>query len=71
MHDLTYLPALLVAALRDAGIDPVAADAQAQALYQYVWRDYERAGQPCGPGHAGLARWLMLQTPMDLTVRCA
>jgi hypothetical protein len=57
--DLTYIPEILAAGLRSIGVTPLDADRQAQALYLKVLRDYQAAGQPYGPGHSAMMRWLM------------
>jgi hypothetical protein len=56
-----YMPEVLAAAIRSAGISPEEADAQAQMIYAKVLLDYALAGQPCGPGHKGMIRWLTTQ----------
>jgi hypothetical protein len=63
-HDIAYIPEILAAGLRAAGITPEEADEQAQALYLHVLHDYQTAGEPCGPGHRAMMRWLtgMLKT---------
>jgi hypothetical protein len=55
---------------RDAGLQATLitleeVDARAHALYHKVLRDYEAAGEPNGPGHNGLMRWVMSQEPAE------
>jgi hypothetical protein len=61
--DLAYIPEILAAGLRAAGVTLQEADTQAQALYLRVLREYQAAGEPCGPGHQGMMQWLVSETP--------